>query len=101
LPDVEGGVDLYWVTQYLYSRSDALRSFRLVWKFPPFLDGEYYLGPEASKTTDTISGHLSRIARTGMDIYLGTENKNYAAINEYVPNVAAHDGVLTSLKVKL
>ncbi|KAJ7872057.1 hypothetical protein B0H13DRAFT_1030108 [Mycena leptocephala] len=82
LPDVEGGVDLYWVTQYLYSRSDALRSFRLVWTFPPFLDGEYYLGPEASKTTDTISGHLSRIARTGMDIYLGTENKNYAAINE-------------------
>ncbi|KAJ7682210.1 hypothetical protein DFH06DRAFT_289645 [Mycena polygramma] len=78
--DVDGGVDLHWLTEFLYSRSDKLRSFRLIWKDNPFLDGKYLAGPLNNKTSDTIGGHLLRINRAGTEIYLGTKDKNYAAI---------------------
>ncbi|KAF7352338.1 F-box domain-containing protein [Mycena venus] len=81
LSDVPGGVNLYFLVDFLYSRSDKLRAFRLVWTYPPFLDGKYYLGPSANKTGDTISGHLSRLARSGIDIYLGTVDKNYVTVD--------------------
>ncbi|KAJ6486444.1 hypothetical protein C8R47DRAFT_1016134 [Mycena vitilis] len=80
LEDVDGGVDLHWLTEFLYSRSDKLRSFRLLWKDNPFLDGRYFAGPLNDKTSDTISRLLSRINRAGTEVYLGTKDKNYAAI---------------------
>ena len=36
-----------------------------------------------TETTDTISGHLSRLGHEGMGIYFGTRWKNYAATDEY------------------
>jgi len=80
LREVEGGVDLYYLVDFLYLRSDTLRSFRLVWASNPSLNGEYPAGPRATKTVDTISGHLSRLAQSVMEMYLGTEGKNYVAI---------------------
>ncbi|KAJ6521116.1 hypothetical protein B0H19DRAFT_83980 [Mycena capillaripes] len=84
LRDVDGGVNLYNLVNYL-ERSDKLRSFRLVWTFNPFLDGTYRTGAigarGAAKVANTISDHLSRMASAGMEIYLGTEHKNYAGID--------------------
>ncbi|KAJ6560319.1 hypothetical protein B0H19DRAFT_113676 [Mycena capillaripes] len=81
LRDVEGGVNLHNLVNYL-ERSDKLRSFQLVWTRNPFLDSGYYgTGPGVLNTNDTVRSHLFRMARTGMEIYLGTEDKNYASIN--------------------
>ncbi|KAJ7682176.1 hypothetical protein DFH06DRAFT_289562 [Mycena polygramma] len=79
LEDVACSVNFYWLIDLLYSRSDKLRSFRLVWTDDPFLDGTHAAGPQGRRTEDTISGHLSQISRAGMDVYLGTNDKNYAA----------------------
>ncbi|KAJ6560326.1 hypothetical protein B0H19DRAFT_1376112 [Mycena capillaripes] len=66
-------------------RSDKLRSFRLVWTSSPFLDRTYRPGGfdvrRAAEAASSISDHLSRMASAGMEIYLGTEHKNYAAID--------------------
>ncbi|KAJ6486445.1 hypothetical protein C8R47DRAFT_1320915 [Mycena vitilis] len=53
--DVEGGVDLHHLIEFLYSRFDELRSFRLVWRYKPFLDSEYIADPHNAPITDTIS----------------------------------------------
>ncbi|KAJ7468348.1 hypothetical protein B0H11DRAFT_2239135 [Mycena galericulata] len=79
-------VDLHQVLAFLHSRIDQLRSFRLVWETSPFLDSEHCLptGAGAIKTVDSILGHLSRLGQSGMDIYLGTDTRNYAR-NERSP----------------
>ncbi|KAJ7506273.1 hypothetical protein B0H11DRAFT_1904157 [Mycena galericulata] len=79
-------VDLHQVLAFLHSRIDQLRSFRLVWETSPFLDSEHCLptGTGAIKTVDSILGHLSRLGQSGMDIYLGTDTRNYAR-NERSP----------------
>ncbi|KAJ6486423.1 hypothetical protein C8R47DRAFT_1047444 [Mycena vitilis] len=79
LEDVDGGVNLYRLTQYLYSRSGKLCSFRLVWKHSPLMDRRCKAGlTRGTATQDTISSHFSQIARAGTEIYLGTADKNYA-----------------------
>jgi hypothetical protein len=37
---------------------------------------------EAIQTFDTIRGQLCRIARMGMELYVGTKNKNYVAVDD-------------------
>ncbi|KAF7335324.1 hypothetical protein MSAN_02343200 [Mycena sanguinolenta] len=71
--DPRYGPDLLGLLDFLDSRSDCLPSFRLVWDYSPFLDYECYFGG----SEETISAHLSRLAQDGMDIYLGTDEKNY------------------------
>jgi len=56
---VGSGLEIYYLARFLYSRSDKLRSFRLVWKWEPCLSGTCFAGPQ--NTEDTISGHLSRL----------------------------------------
>ncbi|KAF8161774.1 hypothetical protein K438DRAFT_306957 [Mycena galopus ATCC 62051] len=84
------GIDYHRLVQFLYSRSsgsDHLRSFRLLWKGSPFFDAEYYPPDHClGDPVDTISEHLSRMARAGMDIYLGTRNKNYAPVHGRIQN---------------
>ncbi|KAJ6560327.1 hypothetical protein B0H19DRAFT_113780 [Mycena capillaripes] len=84
LREVEGGVNLHNLVNYL-ERSDKLRSFRLVWTSSPFLDGTYRTWATgaliATESANTVSDHLSRMASAGMEIYLGTKHKNYAAID--------------------
>ncbi|KAJ6515395.1 hypothetical protein C8R45DRAFT_207976 [Mycena sanguinolenta] len=73
---VSGTVDLHSLPRFLYARTAQLRTFRLVWQESPFLDGEIRAGP--LDTLDTIGGHLSQL---GMDIYLGTLDKNYVPVS--------------------
>jgi hypothetical protein len=69
------------VVQFLYVQLH-LRVFRLVWPTDPFLDSsKLYAGRGTFHTLNTIGGHLSRIARGGMNIYLGTRDKNYVVMN--------------------
>ncbi|KAF8214180.1 hypothetical protein K438DRAFT_2149366 [Mycena galopus ATCC 62051] len=104
----DNGPNYLGLLNFLYARSDRLRSFRLVWDFSPFLDARYSAGHRDTQTpamdarhlsrlaragtvnaedrghrlpetVETVSGHLSRLARAGMVIYLGTEDENYAA----------------------
>ncbi|KAJ6515330.1 hypothetical protein C8R45DRAFT_956126 [Mycena sanguinolenta] len=69
--------------RFLYSRSsrfDHLRSFRLVWDSSPFLDDDCWAGQGDTGKWDKISNHLSVLMSTGLDIYLGIEEKNYAVL---------------------
>ncbi|KAJ6507508.1 hypothetical protein DFH09DRAFT_1101317 [Mycena vulgaris] len=86
-------VDLRQLVAFLYSRSDKLRSFRLVWETSPFLDSEHCIpiGAGAIETVDSIIGHLSRLGQSGMDIYLGTETRNYAR-NEFPGREGSSEG---------
>ncbi|KAJ7265470.1 hypothetical protein B0H12DRAFT_199781 [Mycena haematopus] len=77
---IYGTLNLNALVHSLYAHSTQLRAFRLVWATSPFLDATCVVGP--SRTFDTIGGHLSRLAQTGMDIYLGTPSKNYALISD-------------------
>ncbi|KAF7352426.1 hypothetical protein MVEN_01207100 [Mycena venus] len=80
---VAGGLDFYFLVEYLYSRFKQLHTFKLVWENDPFLDAETYGGgPPWSgvRRNDTISGHLTRLAQSGMNIYLGTHEKSYFPI---------------------
>jgi hypothetical protein len=80
LSHVAGGVDLSFFVRFLYSRLDKpLHTFRLTWESSPFLDGKYCTNLDDERTGDTISGHLSALSRAGMNIYLGTNEKNYAS----------------------
>ncbi|KAJ7755841.1 hypothetical protein B0H16DRAFT_1690067 [Mycena metata] len=80
---VSGPVNQYELVHFLYARSDKLRSFQLVWEANPFLDREISVGvPGAPRAVDTIAGHFSRLRAAGMDVYVGTENKNYAVTIE-------------------
>ncbi|KAJ7368821.1 hypothetical protein DFH08DRAFT_1071450 [Mycena albidolilacea] len=82
LSRVAGGVDLSFFVRFLYSRLDKpLHTFRLTWESSPFLDGKYRTNPDDERTGDTISGHLAALSRVGMNIYLGTNEKNYASPN--------------------
>jgi len=47
-----GGLDLYSLIEFLYSRTHNLRTFKLVWALSPFLDGVVLQIPEGL----TISG---------------------------------------------
>jgi hypothetical protein len=68
-------LNLNFLLPFLYERSLKLRSFRVHWGFVPFIESSLiHAGPPIS---DTIGGHLSRLARLGMDIDLG---KNYVSI---------------------
>ncbi|KAJ7784075.1 hypothetical protein B0H16DRAFT_1782803 [Mycena metata] len=83
LPHVVDPVGLYQLVKFLYSRSDKLRSFQLVWDASPFLDERPRAGaPGTPDTEDTIVGHFSRLQAAGMDIYVGTRVKNYAVTIE-------------------
>ncbi|KAJ7044862.1 hypothetical protein C8F04DRAFT_1069818 [Mycena alexandri] len=76
------------LVHFLYSRSDKLRSFQLVWDANPFFNQQIQAGaPGAPNTVDTIAGHFSRLRTAGMDIYVGTEDKNYAAKHDDAANV--------------
>ncbi|KAF8214067.1 hypothetical protein K438DRAFT_1802813 [Mycena galopus ATCC 62051] len=66
------------LVDFLYSGSSKLRTFSLVWTSSPFLDSTAC----TSDTTDTISGHLTRLAQTGMELYVGTHSKNYALLGD-------------------
>ncbi|KAJ7755898.1 hypothetical protein B0H16DRAFT_1540039, partial [Mycena metata] len=81
LSPVYGPVDqFYELVRFLYARSDKLRSFQLEWFTTPFLDAWIGAGaPGAHEKADTITGHFSRLQTAGMDIYVGTPNRNYAA----------------------
>jgi hypothetical protein len=76
-------LNLRFLVEFLYARSDKLRSFRAVWPLSvfPFLEGTTYAGPQAKKHYyDTIIGHLSHLAQSGVDIHPGTDDKNYLSI---------------------
>ncbi|KAK7000993.1 hypothetical protein R3P38DRAFT_3050713 [Favolaschia claudopus] len=62
---------LMWLLYALSNR--ALKSFTFVWDLPPLLEQTAY----QNEILDTLSGHLCRLSRAGMDIYFGTEDKNY------------------------
>ncbi|KAF8161777.1 hypothetical protein K438DRAFT_1859426 [Mycena galopus ATCC 62051] len=89
------GIDYHRLVRFLYSwSSDSyhLRSFRLHWKDTPFFDAEYHpSGYRDDGPVDTIGEHLSRLARAGMDIYLGTEVKNYAPVHGQIQNSGGGD----------
>ncbi|KAJ6560398.1 hypothetical protein B0H19DRAFT_1147526 [Mycena capillaripes] len=76
-----GDLDYAQLVRFLYSRSDTLRSFRLIWnvRFP----GNFSSTDDGLSWCGTIAEDLSRMISRGMDIYLGTKNKNYAAVEEY------------------
>ncbi|KAF8161778.1 hypothetical protein K438DRAFT_1985555 [Mycena galopus ATCC 62051] len=85
--DPEDVLDYEKLVRFLYlcsSDSAHLRSFRLLWQYSPFWDKKCY-GPD-QKPLDTITGHLSRLAQVGMDIHLGTKNKNYAPVHRQMRN---------------
>ncbi|KAJ7682275.1 hypothetical protein DFH06DRAFT_1464047 [Mycena polygramma] len=73
-----GHLDYAQLTRFLYSRSDKLCSFQLTGNVrgPGSRLGA---GPPWS---ETVAGELSRMIKGGMYIYLGTKEKNYAAIDE-------------------
>ncbi|KAF8214063.1 hypothetical protein K438DRAFT_1956164 [Mycena galopus ATCC 62051] len=83
--DCDGPVDLPDLVHFLY-QFDKLRTFKLVWTSSPFLDATLFTGPSTGTCEDTISGHLSRLSQKGMEIYLGTADKDYAAIGDAVIN---------------
>ncbi len=70
-------VDLRNIVNFL--SGTTLLSFTLTWAMSPFFDSPDLL-PSGLGTADTIRGHLSTIYRSGMDIYIGTDTKNYACI---------------------
>ncbi|KAJ7804310.1 hypothetical protein B0H14DRAFT_2884869, partial [Mycena olivaceomarginata] len=81
--DLEVPLNLRFLVKFLYERFDKLRSFKVVWPSDvfPFLEGTTYAGPPATRVySDTIIGHLSQVAQSGMDIYLGTPDKNYLSM---------------------
>ncbi|KAF8214047.1 hypothetical protein K438DRAFT_1956149 [Mycena galopus ATCC 62051] len=79
----DGPFDLSDLVHFLYSRCDKLRTFKFVWTSSPFLDAVLSAGPfPTASCEDTINGHLSRLSQKGMEIYIGTADKNYAAIGE-------------------
>ncbi|KAJ6515418.1 hypothetical protein C8R45DRAFT_1205683 [Mycena sanguinolenta] len=68
---------------YLLHRFDTLRSAAFLWTFSPFLDKTVISHTSTMPhCVDTINGHLSRLAQKGMNIYLGTKEKNYLSIND-------------------
>ncbi|KAJ7755899.1 hypothetical protein B0H16DRAFT_1886178 [Mycena metata] len=77
--DVLGPVDHSDLVDFLYFRARKLRSFQLVWRTSPFLDGHVYTGPPGAPAVDSIYGHFSTLRAAGMNIYVGTEDENYAA----------------------
>ncbi|KAJ7368812.1 hypothetical protein DFH08DRAFT_832327 [Mycena albidolilacea] len=77
--DLEDPLNLHLLLQSLYERSLKLRSFRVDWGFGRFIESS--LIPAGPPISDTIGGHLSRLARLGMDIDLG---KNYVSIGDIV-----------------
>ncbi|KAF8214054.1 hypothetical protein K438DRAFT_2009160 [Mycena galopus ATCC 62051] len=81
--DLDGPLNFSDLVYFLYSRSDKLDTFKFVSTSSPFLDATLSAGPSATDICeDTISGHLSHLTQKGMDIYLGTVNKNYAVIGD-------------------
>ncbi|KAJ7780927.1 hypothetical protein B0H16DRAFT_1877749 [Mycena metata] len=71
------------LVHFLYSRSDILCSFQLLWDESPYLYGRTEAGaPGAPAALDTLVGHFSRLRAAGMDVHVGTEDENYAATNE-------------------
>ncbi|KAJ7780908.1 hypothetical protein B0H16DRAFT_1710167 [Mycena metata] len=81
--DVLDPVSQHELVHFLYLRSDKLRSLQLVWYGSPYLYGRTEAGaPGAPAALDTIVGHFSRLRAAGMDVYVGTEDENYAATND-------------------
>ncbi|KAJ7368814.1 hypothetical protein DFH08DRAFT_832336 [Mycena albidolilacea] len=77
--DLEDPLNLYLLLPFLYERSHKLRSFTIDWGYSRFIESSLVrAGPPIS---DTIGGHLSRLARLGMVIDLG---KNYVSIGDIV-----------------
>ncbi|KAJ7887498.1 hypothetical protein B0H14DRAFT_3127491 [Mycena olivaceomarginata] len=77
--DLEDPLNLHLLLQSLYERSRKLRSFTVDWEYGRFIESS--LIPAGPPISDTIGGHLSRLARLGVDIDLG---KNYVSIGDIV-----------------
>jgi hypothetical protein len=75
--DPKGPLNLHSLVDFLYARSDKLHSFTVVWEYTPIDSSSISAGPPGNRITDTVSCHLSRLARLGTDIDLGN---NYVAI---------------------
>ncbi|KAF7355729.1 hypothetical protein MSAN_01490800 [Mycena sanguinolenta] len=75
--DLCGPLDLPTIIHILH-RFDTLRTAAFVWTSSPFLDNMITVyASTPARCRDTVSGHLSRLAQKGMEIYLGTDEKNY------------------------
>ncbi|KAJ7368711.1 hypothetical protein DFH08DRAFT_983050 [Mycena albidolilacea] len=82
---IDGHSDLYSLVSCLYRRPEKLHAvaFRVLWRHTPFLDGMLWGGPpDTTEKFETISSHLSRLACLGVNIHVGTEDKNYALISD-------------------
>ncbi|KAK7062117.1 hypothetical protein R3P38DRAFT_2833514 [Favolaschia claudopus] len=63
---------------FLYSPRCTLRACKFLWAESPFLDRRAFAGTRrGTHKVDTISGHLARLVKGGMSVYIGTEDKNY------------------------
>ncbi|KAJ6515484.1 hypothetical protein C8R45DRAFT_1139861 [Mycena sanguinolenta] len=80
--DVDGPSDLHLLVDFLYRRVDTLRTFKVTWISSPFLDDTAFAGVSGFGRTDTIRNHLSLLQQRGMDIHLGTPEKNYASFSD-------------------
>ncbi|KAF8213948.1 hypothetical protein K438DRAFT_2009070 [Mycena galopus ATCC 62051] len=84
--DHQGLCDFQELVNFLYARSNKLRTFGIVWKSNPFLGRIVRAGRPHNKSghdiidyhmRDTVKNHISHLAQQGMDIYLGTADTNF------------------------
>ncbi|KAJ7616879.1 hypothetical protein B0H17DRAFT_1152541 [Mycena rosella] len=76
LLDVYGKTDPESIVQALYHAQNC-GVFPAVWPRGPLFDKVI----RAGFGWDTVTGHLARIASDGMQIYVGTSDKNYAVLD--------------------
>ncbi|KAF7355719.1 hypothetical protein MSAN_01489800 [Mycena sanguinolenta] len=92
--DIYGPLDLPIFVHLLY-RFDKLRTAAFVWKSSLFLNQTIAVYTStAARRIDTISGHLSHLAQKGMEIYLGTDEKNYLSNSKSCNRAASHVDLL-------
>jgi hypothetical protein len=66
------------LVDFLYARSDTMCTVRIGWASETFLDRLTMAGPPGPESdSESIRDRLSRLARTGMDIRLGSSNRTY------------------------
>ncbi|KAJ7367176.1 hypothetical protein DFH08DRAFT_729665 [Mycena albidolilacea] len=69
---------LFALVDFLYARSDTMRTVQIGWASETFLDRLTMAGPPGPESdSESIRDRLSRLARTGMDIRLGSSNRTY------------------------
>ncbi|KAF7355717.1 hypothetical protein MSAN_01489600 [Mycena sanguinolenta] len=79
--EIYGPLDLPIVVGLLY-RFDKLCTAAFVSTFGLFLDETETVHTSGIPREDTIRGHLSRLVQKGLDVYLGTDERNYLSIDE-------------------